>query len=243
MIRARALLALPLLLGCGCVGGQEAVAQPFVIDIAGNRPPPKEVRKARPEPRQKPPSIHAALLDPSLAKLRAPPSFRVRFQTTQGSFTVEAVRKWAPRGVDRFYNLIAMGFFDNIAAYRVVKGFVVQFGINGDPAVNKAWKNAKLKADAVVAPNLRGTLTFAKAGPNSRTVQLFINLKDNPFLDTMGFAPIGRVIRGLGSVERFYDGYGDKTTSKQGLILKGGNAYLEANFPKLDYLRTAHFLD
>jgi len=183
------------------------------------------------------------LLDPRLAKLRAPPSFRVRFQTTQGAFTVEAIRKWAPLGVDRFYNLVAMGFFTDMAAYRVVKGFVVQFGIHGDPAVNKAWKNAKLKEDAVLTPNLRGTITFAKAGPNSRTVQLFINLKDNAVLDKMGFAPIGRVASGMSNVDRFYDGYGDKTTRKQGVFLERGNRYMRANFPKLDYLRAAQLLD
>src|SRR5216117_1817822 len=134
-----------------------------------------------------------ALLRPALLKDQAPETFEVKFITTRGDFTVTVTRAWAPIGADRFYNLVKHHFYDNASFFRVVPGFVVQFGISAYPAVSAAWKNADLKDDPVTQSNKRGYLTFATAGPNTRTTQVFISLKDNASLDAQGFAPFGVV--------------------------------------------------
>lgn len=194
-----------------------------------------------PETKRKP--MHPALLDPSLADEQAPKSFQVRFETTEGAFTVECRRKWAPKGVDRFYNLVRIGYFDDVAFFRVVPEFVVQFGIHGRPAVNREWMENTFPDDPVVESNRRGTLTFAKTNqPNSRSVQLFVNLKDNTSLDGRGFAPIGRVTEGMEVLEKLYSGYGDDLTNLQGEIKAGGNAYLRRNYPELDYIEKARLV-
>jgi len=167
----------------------------------------------------------------------APDSFRVEFQTSRGPFTVEVTRALSPHGADRFYQLVNSGYFTDVRFFRVVPGFVAQFGMNGDPKVNAEWVAKPIPDDSVKATNARGTLVFAKAGPNSRSNQLFINLVDNQRLDSMGFPPFGHVISGMSVVDSLYSGYGEQPD--QSMIGAEGNKYLERAFPKLDYIKSA----
>jgi peptidyl-prolyl cis-trans isomerase A (cyclophilin A) len=178
-----------------------------------------------------------ALLHPELLKAKAPDVFKARFTTTKGDFVIEVHRVWSPLGTDRFYNLVKSGFFTNAHFFRVVRGFVVQFGLNASPAVNKAWEGAKIQDDPVTQTNAKGTITFATAGPRTRTTQLFINLADNGRLDGMGFSPFGQVTEGMDVVEKLYFGYGE--TPNQGRIQTEGKAYLDKNFPLLDSIKAA----
>ena len=181
-----------------------------------------------------------ALLKPEKLTEKAPKTFKAQFETTKGEFVIEVTREWSPIGADRFYNLVKNGFFDNIKFFRAVKGFVVQFGIHGDPKVAQKWAEANIQDDSVVASNKKGFITYAKSGaPNSRSTQFFINLNDNVRLDGMGFSPFGKVIKGMDVVEKLYDGYGEQVTSLQGEITTQGNAFLEKNFPKLDSIKKA----
>jgi peptidyl-prolyl cis-trans isomerase A (cyclophilin A) len=184
----------------------------------------------------------AALLHPAKLNAKAPAAYTVVFTTTKGRFEVAVHRSWAPRGADRFYNLVRARFFDGVEFFRVVKGFVVQFGISGYPAVSAAWQNATIRDDEVKMANIRGTITFADAGPNTRTTQVFINLASNRSLDSRGFAPFGKVTSGLRVVDKLYGGYGDAVTSLQGAITAQGNAFLEKQFPKLDAIVTARIV-
>jgi peptidyl-prolyl cis-trans isomerase A (cyclophilin A) len=168
---------------------------------------------------------------------QAPPTFRARFTTSKGPFVVEVHRDWAPNGADRFYELVKSGFFDQNRFFRVVPNFVVQWGIQGDPAVQANWRNKTIPDDPVRESNHRGYITFATSGPNTRTTQLFINLADNPSLDAQGFAPFGLVITGMNVVEGLYSGYGEMPDQNQ--IQTQGNAYLQSQFPQLDYIQTA----
>jgi peptidyl-prolyl cis-trans isomerase A (cyclophilin A) len=179
------------------------------------------------------------LLDPASLHAKAPAVYRVSFKTTRGTFVVTVHRAWAPRGADRFYNLVRARFFDGVVFFRVVKGFVVQFGISGDPAVSRAWQTANIKDDPVKTSNASGTITFADAGPNTRTTQVFVNLANNAALDGQGFAPFGRVTSGMSVVNHLYGGYGDQPTSDQPQMTAEGNAFLKTHFPKLDHIVTA----
>jgi peptidyl-prolyl cis-trans isomerase A (cyclophilin A) len=167
----------------------------------------------------------------------APDSFRVAFATSRGPFTVEVTRALAPRGADRFYHLVSIGYFTNVRFFRVVPGFVAQFGMNGDPQLNAKWAADSILDDPVKATNARGTIVFATSGPNTRSNQFFINLADNPRLDGMGFAPFGRVVDGMAVVDSIYSGYGE--APDQTRISAEGNAYLSTAFPKLDYITSA----
>ncbi len=167
----------------------------------------------------------------------APAEFQVEFDTSAGKIVVDVHRDWAPKGADRFYNLIQEGFYDGCRFFRVVPGFVVQFGMHGDPAVQSKWHFARIPDDPVKQPNRRGTITFATSGPDSRTSQLFINLGDNQNLDAMGFAPFGEITEGMDVVDAITAEYGERPD--QGQILSRGNAYLKENFPSLDYIKTA----
>ncbi len=175
-----------------------------------------------------------------------PDVYRVKFETSKGDFTVEVTKAWAPEGADRFYQLVRQKFFDETRFFRVVRDFVVQFGINGKPALSARWRNMTISDDPVKESNLRGRITFATSGPNTRTTQVFINLKDNARLDKSGFAPFGQVIDGMDVVERFFNAYGDGPPRgigpDQDLIEGQGNAYLEAKFPRLDYVKTARIV-
>jgi peptidyl-prolyl cis-trans isomerase A (cyclophilin A) len=176
-----------------------------------------------------------ALLHPSALHAKAPATFGAKFTTTKGTFVVTVHRSWAPRGADRFYNLVKARFFDGTEFFRVVKGFVVQFGISGYPSVSTAWQNANLKDDPVKASNTVGTITFADGGPNTRTTQVFINLANNAGnLDGQGFAPFGKVTTGMAVVNKLYSGYDDQPTNDQPQIASQGNAFLKKHFPKLD---------
>jgi peptidyl-prolyl cis-trans isomerase A (cyclophilin A) len=187
-------------------------------------------------------SYDRALLHPALLKDKAPETYQVKFETSKGDFTVSVTRAWAPLGADRFYNLAKHHFFDNESFFRVLKGFVAQFGISAYPAVNAVWEKAEIKDDPVTQTNKKYFLTFATAGPNTRTSQLFINLADNPRLDGMGFAPFGQVTDGMNVVDTLYADYGEGAPSGSGPnqdeIQKQGKAYLDKNFPKLDYVKT-----
>lgn len=172
---------------------------------------------------------------------QAPVTYRARFETTKGSFTVDVTRVWAPLGADRFYSLIKSGFYDGARFFRVLPGFVVQFGIPGDPALARQWRSANIADDPVTQTNAPGAITFATAGPNTRTTQVFINLGNNASLDRMGFAPFGRVTEGMDVVGKLYSGYGEGAPQgrgpDQGRIQSEGNAYLESGFPKMDYIK------
>lgn len=186
-------------------------------------------------------------LPPAGAAAQAPNVFRVRFETSKGAFTIEARRAWAPRGVDRFHQLVQSQFFDNTRFFRAVTGFMVQFGLHGDPGVNAAWEKLAIPDDSVAQSNRRGFISFAMAGPNTRTTQLFINLVDNTALDGMGFAPIAQVVDGMAVIDSLYAGYGDGPPAGFGpdqmRIMAEGNAYLEREFPRLDFVRTARFVE
>jgi peptidyl-prolyl cis-trans isomerase A (cyclophilin A) len=182
------------------------------------------------------------LSDPAALNAKAPAVYQAKFDTSKGPFVVEVHRDWAPRGADRFYNLVKNGFFDNARFFRVIEGFMVQFGINGDPNIAAVWRDADIKDDPVKHSNERGTITFATAGPNTRTTQVFINFGDNAGLDGQGFSPFGKVVSGMEVVDSLYGGYGEGAPNgngpDQGRVQSQGNAYLE-QFPKLDFIKSA----
>jgi cyclophilin family peptidyl-prolyl cis-trans isomerase len=174
---------------------------------------------------------------PSSAATRAPDSFRVAFETTRGNFVVDVHRDWSPHGVDRFHELVDSGYFTNVAFFRVLPGFVAQFGMHGDPSMNKRWDDRPIADDSVVQSNKRGTIVFATAGPNTRANQFFINFADNTSLDRQGFSPFGRVVEGMGVVDSIYAGYGE--SPEQSRVAAEGNKYLKRYFPRLDYVKSA----
>jgi len=180
-----------------------------------------------------------SLLHPSTLKAKAPAVYSVSFATTKGTFVVTVHRAWAPLGADRFYNLVRARFFDGVRFFRVVKGFVVQFGISPTPAVAAAWQGAAIPDDPVKTSNVKGTITFADAGPNTRTTQVFVNLGDNASLDTQGFAPFGKVSSGMSVVDKLYGGYGEQPSGDQQQIAQQGDAFLKKHFPRLDRIETA----
>jgi peptidyl-prolyl cis-trans isomerase A (cyclophilin A) len=180
---------------------------------------------------------------PSPASLneQAPANYKARFETSKGALTVEVQREWAPNGADRFYNLVKSGYFDGVRFFRVVSGFMVQFGIHGDPKVSAQWRGATIKDDPVRQSNRRGYITYATSGPDSRTTQVFINFADNSGLDRQGFAPFGRVVAGMDVVDALNDEYGEGAPRgrgpDQGRIQFEGNAYLNKDFPRLDFVK------
>jgi peptidyl-prolyl cis-trans isomerase A (cyclophilin A) len=186
---------------------------------------------------------HAKLADPAALTEQAPATYKAKFETSKGAFVIQVTRAWAPVGADRFYNLVKNGFFDNGRFFRDIAGFMVQFGLNGDPAVNAKWRVARIPDDKVAQHNTRGMITFATSGPNARTTQVFINFGDNSQLDGMGFAPFGRVVSGMDVVDKLYSGYGEGAPNgagpDQNRIQREGNAYLTKDFPKLDYVKKA----
>jgi peptidyl-prolyl cis-trans isomerase A (cyclophilin A) len=185
------------------------------------------------------PAAKPSLKNPASMKAQAPAVYKAAFETSAGTFVIEVHRDWAPKGADRFYNLVKDGFYDNVRFFRVIPGFMVQFGMHGDPAVQSAWTFARIPDDPVKESNKRGYVTFAMAGPNTRTTQVFINFADNTGLDKQGFAPFGQVISGMNVVDKLNASYGAKPGDDQGNIAAGGNAYLEKMYPKLDYIKKA----
>jgi peptidyl-prolyl cis-trans isomerase A (cyclophilin A) len=188
-----------------------------------------------------------ALLDPSLATEKAPDMYRVTMETTAGAFIIEVHRGWAPLGADRFYNLVKVGYFDDIAFFRVLTGFMAQAGFHGNPAVSKVWLNSLIKDDPVGQSNSAGTVSFAMRGPNTRSAQFFVNYGDNSYLDESGFSPFGKVVEGFESVEALYNGYGEGEPNGkgpgQGKLYRLGNEYLKAEFPELDYITRASIVE
>lgn len=188
---------------------------------------------------QAPAAATPNLKNPAAFKDQAPAMYKATFETSAGTFVVEVHRDWAPIGADRFYNLVKSGFFENVRFFRVIPGFMVQFGMHGDPSVGAAWRTASIKDDPVKQSNKRGYITFATAGPNTRTTQIFINFADNAGLDGQGFAPFGQVTSGMGVVDKLNASYGAAPGNDQGNIAAGGNAYLEKSYPKLDFIKKA----
>jgi peptidyl-prolyl cis-trans isomerase A (cyclophilin A) len=189
----------------------------------------------------------AKVPSPSEATATAPATYKVKVATTKGDFTIEVHRDWAPLGADRFYNLVKLGYYNDASFFRVVKGFMVQFGINANPNANRSWRRATFKDDPQAKQsNKRGTVTFATAGPDMRTTQVFINYGDNSRLDSMGFVPFGKVIEGMKVVDALDGTYGDGPPGGRGpqqeRIQTEGNSYLHASFPKLDYIKSATLL-
>jgi len=234
------LVATSLLVGIGAMNAQgQAPAQP-------QKPAAKSGTAGQGTTKKGPSAASAydrALLHPALLKAKAPEQYQVKFVTTRGEFTLTVTRAWAPLGADRFYNLVKHHFYDNASVFRVVPSFVAQFGISSYPAVTNAWKGTDIKDDPVTQSNKKGYITFATAGPNTRTTQVFINLKDNTGLDSRGFAPFGVVDdKGMNVVETFYDQYGDNAGIDQDKIQAQGKAYLEKGFPKLDTIKSATLL-
>jgi peptidyl-prolyl cis-trans isomerase A (cyclophilin A) len=193
-----------------------------LIGLAGCSKPAEETRKAE-APK------------PAVVEFE-PGVYKVRFDTSKGPFVVEVHPKWAPLGAARFGELVDAKFFDGARFFRVVPNFVVQFGLAAEPALTKKWDKS-FKDDPVSQTNGMGTLAFATMGPETRTSQIFINLRSNQSLDSQGFAPFAKVVEGMGVVEALYSGYGE--LPNQQLITKQGNAYLNAKFPKLDYIKSA----
>lgn len=236
--------------------GDKMTAEEAAGDAADATPPEPAKRPDEPKPEpvkmDKPPrpmkGPNPALRNPALADEKAPASFKAKFETTKGDFVVEVTREWSPRGADRFYNLVKIGYFRNIAFFRVIDGFMAQFGMHGDPVIGQNWSAANIQDDPVVKSNQRGYISFAKTNmPHSRSVQFFINYKDNASLDSYGFSPFGQVIEGMQVVDSVYKGYGEGAPSgsgpSQGRIRAEGNAYLKRDFPKLDYIKKATLLN
>jgi peptidyl-prolyl cis-trans isomerase A (cyclophilin A) len=187
---------------------------------------------------QTPAPTKGNILEPATLNATAPAMFRAKLTTTKGDIVIEVTRAWAPRGADRFYNLVRSGFFSDIAFFRVLPGFMAQFGISGRPEVARVWQNANIQDDPVKQSNARGKVTFATAGPNTRSTQFFINFGNNAQLDGQGFSPFGEVVEGMATVvDKIYSGYGE--TPDQGRIQSQGNTYLKANYPMLDRIISA----
>ena len=190
------------------------------------------------------PASSALLLAPEKATAKAPEKFKVKFATSKGDFVLEVHRDWSPKGADRFFNLVKAGYFDEVRFFRVVSGFKVQFGIHGTPAVNTKWKNANIEDDATgKASNERGMVSFATAGPNTRTTQVFINFGNNKRLDGMGFTPFAKVVKGMEVVDALHAGYGEGAPAGRGpdqeRINNEGNDYLKKEFAALDFVKKA----
>ena len=186
-----------------------------------------------------------ALLNPGKAKEKAPAKYAVKLETTKGDIIIDVTRAWSPNGADRFYNLVKVGYYDDVSFFRVIAGFMGQVGISGDPKANAAWRPARIKDDPrnKSVSNKPGFVTFAKTGaPNSRTTQFFVNLGNNGRLDGMGFTPFGK-LRSMSVMEKIYSGYGEGAPRgrgpAQGRLQSEGNAYLRKNFPELDYIKRA----
>lgn len=188
-----------------------------------------------------------SLSNPASLTETAPEIYYVKLDTTKGAVIIEVHRAWAPNGADRFYNLVKYGFYDDARFFRVLPGFVAQFGLSGDAKLNALWGSARIADDPVKEANRRGTVTFAMAGPNTRTTQVFINIGSNTALDGKGFAPFGKVISGMKTVDMFYDKYGEGAPKglgpDQGRIRTEGTAYLLTDFPALDYIKKATIVE
>ena len=215
-----------------------------LASVAQEKTEPKADEKKAPAAEK---ASAADLTQPSKLAEKAPDTFKVKFDTTKGAITIEVTRSLAPNGADRFYNLVKAGYFKDIAFFRVVPGFMAQFGIHGDPKISAAWRDANITDDPVKGSNTRGTITFATAGPNTRSTQFFINFGNNARLDGAGFAPFGKIVEGMDVVDKINGEYGDMPQQggqgpDPGHIAAEGNAYLKQKFPNIDYIKSATIL-
>jgi peptidyl-prolyl cis-trans isomerase A (cyclophilin A) len=235
-----------------CESSSPEKTPPPAGSTGAKRPGPSTKAEPKAQPKGPfPQSTHEAMKDPTKAVEQAPDTFDVEFDTTVGKFSMHCVRDWAPHGADRFYNLVQIDYFGDVAFFRAVKNFVVQFGIHGDPDVTAAWRKANIEPDEVKESNKKGTLTYAQAGrpagkgmtAASRATQLFINLKDNPRLDGMGFAPVCEVTEGMDVVAKIHNGYGERAGRDQANITRKGNKYLRDKYPLLDYIKSAKIVE
>lgn len=238
-----------MVLAAGALAGALLVSGRVAVGQAASGQPPAQAKSAggtTPAHKAAASSYDRALLRPSLLSARAPATYKVKFVTTKGDFVISVTRAWSPLGADRFYNLAHHHFFDNASFFRALKGFVVQWGISAYPPVSAAWSHAPIKDEPVVEGNKKGFVTFAKGGPDSRTTEVFINLRDNDVdpnnLDKMGFAAFGEVTEGMDVVEQLYNGYGDGADMGgngplQDKIEKIGKSYLDKDFPLLDSIK------
>lgn len=243
MIAARVARASAVALGLAlpaCTGGADSENAPATGETATGRPTAESTAGARSD---------NPLLNPASEAMNqtAPDVYQTTFETSKGDFTIEVHREWAPHGADRFYNLVSNGFYDGVRFFRVLDGFMAQLGISGDPEVSTVWRVLAIPDDPVVQSNTRGFVSYAMAGPNTRTTQIFINFGDNSALDGQGFSPFGMVVSGMEVVDALYSGYGEGaprgTGPSQGRIQAEGNAYLESEFPQLDYVVRASIVD
>jgi peptidyl-prolyl cis-trans isomerase A (cyclophilin A) len=235
-------LVLALLIsGCSSPGTKEQAKETPAQETPAATPGQQPATAA---PEKQPELKDRTAATPPAAEPAAPAKdanvYRVKFETTQGDFVVEVHRDWAPTGADHFRQLVESGFYDDARFFRVLPNFVAQFGIPRDPALHRKWSKKVLKDDPVKRTNAMGTLVFATAGPNTRTTQLFINLRDNARLDGDGFAPFGQIVQGMGVVTRLYGGYGERPDQKA--AEQRGNAYFSSEFPQLDYIKKATIL-
>src|SRR6266404_1543680 len=216
-----------------CVGAGSLRAQ-----TAKHKPAPR-ARKAAPAGRR-------SLLNPASLNEKASEVYKVKFTTTKGDFVIQVTRAWAPLGADRFYNLVKNGYYTDASFFRVISGFMAQFGINAKPPVNAAWQLANIQDDPVKESNKRGYVTFATGGPNTRTTQVFINYRDNTFLDSKGFSPFGQAVEGMDVVDKRYSDYGEGAPGgngpSQAKVSAEGKPYLDKNFPELDSIKTARIV-
>jgi peptidyl-prolyl cis-trans isomerase A (cyclophilin A) len=227
------------------IATRSAARVSIVVAVAlGATRPATAQAPGREPPAQRPMTAaqrRAVLLDPTRAfwSVRAPAMVTADIETSRGTITIELVREWAPNGVDRFYNLARAGYYDDVRFYRVLYGFVAQFGIPADPAIGRIWSRRPIRADSVRTPNARGTLSFAQFKPTDRTTHVFINLRDNPSLDTLGFAPVARVVSGLELADSLYASYGELPISEPPLgdvkrLYAETNRYMDKKYPNLD---------
>jgi peptidyl-prolyl cis-trans isomerase A (cyclophilin A) len=210
---------------------------------ASQKKPPAPKKSAPAAPKKSTPVTGRSLLNPASLNQKAPEEYKVKFTTTKGDFVIQVTRAWAPLGADRFYNLVKNGHYTDASFFRVISGFMVQFGINAKPAVNAVWQTATIQDDPVKESNKRGYVTFATGGPNTRTTQVFISFGDNSRLDSMGFSPFGQVVEGMDVVDKLYAEYGEGAPQgngpEQGRVQSEGKAYLDKSFPKLDSIKSA----
>ena len=194
-------------------------------------------------------SCSSKLFKEKWTKEEAPSYFKARFETTQGNFDIEAKRVWSPEGVDRLYQLIKNEFYTDIAIFRVVPGFVAQFGIHNDSLINASWRKFKIDDEEVIQSNDFMTISFARGGVKTRTTQIFINLKNNKRLDALaysgvkGFPVIAKVIAGKDNILKFYDGYGDRLGMRQDSLNRYGNTFIRTNYPEIDFIKKAYILN
>jgi cyclophilin family peptidyl-prolyl cis-trans isomerase len=225
-------------LACAC-----SLISVAVVAQTPSPAPAKKPTTAAKAPAAKTASYDPALLQPATLRVKAPAEYDVKFVTSAGEFTVKVTRSWAPNGADRFYNLVRHHFYDGAAFFRVLPGFMAQFGLSAYPEVSKVWETATIKDDPIVQSNHRGFVSFATAGPNTRTTQVFINYGNNEALDRSGFSAFAVVSDGMEVVDKLYNGYGEGAPDghgpDQGQIGSRGREYLEKGFPKLDTIRSA----